>query len=219
MLRTKILLADDHQVVRLGLRTLLEAEPDFEVIGEAEDGTSTLELVDQLLPDVLVLDLMMPRLNGIEVSRQVHQYHPDVKIVMLSMFDSEAYVAEALKSGAQAYVLKSSTTTDLVEAVRCARADVRYLSPKLSERAINAYIQHVQKAKAGELDSYETLTPREREVLHLAALGHTNAEMANKLSISIRTVESHRSNMMRKLGLRSQLDLARYAMERGIIPL
>jgi len=218
MPRTKIILADDHQVVRLGLRTLLESESDFEVIGEAEDGTSALELVDQLLPDVLVLDLMMPHLNGIEVSRQVHKNHPKIHIVMLSMFDSEAYVVEALNSGAEAYVLKSSTTQDLVNAVRSVQSGQRYLSPTLSERAINAYIHHVKDAKSGELDTYETLTPREREVLHLAAQGHTNAEMAKKLSISVRTIESHRSNLMRKLGLRSQLDLARYAMDRGIIP-
>ena len=219
MNETRIVLADDHQVVRLGLRTLLESELDFRVIGEADDGISALKLVEQHQPDVLVLDLMMPRLNGVETARQAHQKYPHIHIVMLSMFDSEAYVVEALSSGAQAYVLKNSTTDDLVNAIRAVQDGQRYLSPKLSERAINAYIQHVQDAKAGELDSYETLTPREREVLHLAAQGDTNAHIAKQLSISVRTVESHRSNMMRKLGLRSQVDLARYAMDRGIIPL
>lgn len=215
---TTILLADDHQVVRLGLRTLLESESGFSVIGEAEDGYTALRLTEKLQPDVVILDLMMPGLNGIETARQISQKFPALNIVILSMFDSEAYVVEALNSGAQAYVLKSSTTDDLVTAIQTIQRGQRYLSPKLSEQAINAYIHHVQEAKTGEFDSLETLTPREREVLHLAAQGKHNAQIAEHLSISIRTVESHRSNMMRKLGLRSQIDLARYAIERGIIP-
>lgn len=215
---TKIILADDHQVVRLGLRTLLESEPDFEVIGEAEDGISALRLTELHRPDVVVLDLMMPRLNGVETSHQIHQKFPQIAIVMLSMFDNEAYVVEALNSGAKAYVLKTSTTDDLVAAIRAVQSGQRYLSPKLSDRAINAYMKYVQEAKAGELDSYETLTPREREVLHLTAEGKTNPQIAEHLSISTRTVESHRANMMRKLGLRSHIDLIRYAMGRNIIP-
>jgi len=216
---TNILLADDHQVVRLGLRTLLESEPGFRVVGEAEDGYATLKLVEQFLPDVVVLDLMMPGLNGIDTARQINQRYPDILIVILSMFDNEAYVVEALNSGAQAYVLKSSTTDDLVASVKAIKLGQRYLSPKLSEQAISAYIQQVKNAKSGEHDSYQTLTPREQEVLHMAAQGKTNAQMAEQLSVSVRTIESHRLNMMRKLGFRSQVDLVRFAMDRGIIPL
>lgn len=214
---TKILLADDHQVVRLGLRTLLESEPGFRVIAEARDGNSVLKLVEQHRPEVVVLDMMMPGLNGVEAARQIQQRFPEIGIVILSMFDNEAYVVEALYSGAQAYVLKSSTTDDLIVAIKSVLAGQRYLSPKLSEQAINTYIRYVQEAKSGELDVFETLTPRQRQVLLLAAGGKTNAQIAEQLSISVRTVESHRLNMMRKLGLRSQIDLARFAMDRGII--
>jgi two-component system response regulator NreC len=215
---TKIVLADDHQVVRLGLRTLLESEPGFQVVGEAGDGLEAIRMAERFSPDVVILDLLMPRLNGIQAAQQIQARFPHIRIVILSMFDSEAYVVEALSAGASAYVLKGSTTEDLVAAVREVLAGKRYLSPSLSERAIDAYIRYVQSAKAGELDVVETLTPREREVLHLAAQGYTNAEIAKMLTLSSRTVETHRLHMMRKLGLHSQVDLARFALERGILP-
>lgn len=218
MSTARIVLADDHQVVRLGLRTLLESEPGFQVVGRAGNGLEAVRMAERFSPDVIILDLMMPRLNGIEAARQIQARFPHIRIVILSMFDSEAYVVEALNAGASAYVLKGSTTEDLVAAVREVLAGKRYLSPSLSERAIDAYIRYVQSAKAGELNVVETLTPREREVLHLAAQGKTNAEIAKRLSISARTVETHRAHMMRKLGLHSQVDLARFALERGLLP-
>jgi DNA-binding NarL/FixJ family response regulator len=216
MSMTTIVLADDHHVVRQGLRSLLEAEPDFSVVGEASDGLETAQLVERLQPDVLVLDLMMPGLNGLEVTRQVGQRSPQTHVVILSMHANEAYVLEALQAGAAAYVVKESTSAELVRAVREAVAGRRYLSPPLSERAIEAYMQ---KAESAALDPYETLTAREREVLHLAAEGHNTAEIADRLFISRRTVETHRANLMRKLGLRSQTDLIRYALQRGILPM
>jgi two-component system response regulator NreC len=216
MSMTTIVLADDHHVVRQGLRSLLEAESDFSVVGEAGDGLEATQLVERLQPDVLVLDLMMPSLNGLEVTRQVSQRSPRTHVVILSMHPNEAYVLEALRAGAAAYVLKESTSAELVRAVREAVAGGRYLSPPLSERAIEVYMQ---KAKSVALDPYETLTAREREVLHLVAEGHTNAEIADRLFISRRTVETHRANLMRKLGLRTQTDLISYALRRGILPM
>lgn len=216
MSMTTIVLADDHHVVRQGLRSLLEAEPDFSVIGETADGLEATQLVERLQPDVLVLDLMMPGLNGLAVTRQVSQRLLRTHVVILSMHPNEAYVLEALRAGAAAYVLKESTSAELVRAVREAVAGRRYLSSPLSERAIEAYMQ---KAESAALDPYETLTAREREVLHLVAEGHANAEIADRLFISRRTVETHRANLMRKLGLRTQTDLIRYALQRGILPM
>lgn len=212
---TTIVLADDHQVVREGLRALLEAEPDFSVVGEAAEGLEAASLVERLKPHVLVVDLMMPGLSGLEVTRQVRQRSPQTHVVILSMYSTESYVLEALRNGAAGYVIKSSSAADLVSAVREVVAGRRYLSPPLSERAINAY---VKKAEATTLDPYETLTTREREILHLVAEGYTSAEIGDRLSISPRTVETHRANLMRKLGLETQTDLIRYALHRGIIP-
>lgn len=213
---TNIILADDHHIVRQGLRHLLEAEADFCIVGEAADGLETVEMVEQLQPDILVLDLMMPGLGGLDVTRQVKQRVPDTSVIILSMYSTEAYVMEALKNGASGYVLKKSTGDDLVRAVREVTAGRRYLSPPLSELAIEAY---VKKANQPEQDAYELLTDREREVFHLVAEGHTSSEIAARLSISSRTVEMHRSNLMRKLDLDNQTELIRYAIRRGILPL
>jgi len=212
----QLVLADDHSVVRRGLRALLEAEPSFTVIGEAGDGLEAAELVERLQPDVLVLDLMMPSLNGLEVTRRIKRRSPHTRVVILSMYADEAYVVEALRAGAEAYVLKESTADELVQAIHEAAAGRRYLSSPLSQRAIQSY---VEKAEAALLDPYETLTSREREVFQLAAEGHANAEIAARFSISSRTVETHRTHLMRKLGLRTQADLIRYALRKGILPM
>lgn len=209
-----VVLADDHQVVRQGLKALLEAEPDLRVVGEAGDGLQAIRRVEMLTPRILVLDLMMPGLNGLDVVRQLKKGSPHTNVVILSMYANEAYVLEALSNGAAAYVLKDSSSADLVHAVREAAAGRRYLSPPLSDRAIEVY---QEKARAATLDRYETLTARERAVLHLAAEGHTNAEVATRLGISARTAETHRSNLMHKLNLHTQADLIRYALRRGIV--
>ncbi len=213
--KTTILLVDDHHVVRQGLRALLEAEPDLSVVGEAADGLEVAKLVERLKPNVLVLDLMMPSLNGLEVTRHVRQRFTETRVVMLSMYANEAYVLQALRNGADGYVVKDATATELVRAVREAAAGRRYLSPPLSERAIEAY---VEKTHTGTLDLHERLTTREREVLQLAAEGSSNPQIAARLVISPRTAETHRANLMRKLGLNTQTDLIRYAMQRGILP-
>jgi DNA-binding NarL/FixJ family response regulator len=211
---TTIVLADDHPVVRQGMRALLEAEPDFRVIGEAGDGLEAAALVERLQPDVLVLDLMMPGLSGLETTRHVQKRAPRTRVVILSMHADESYVHEALRHGAAGYMLKTSNPTDLILAVREVAAGRRYLGPPLSEHAIEAY---VRKTGGTPPDPYETLTAREREVLHLAALGHSNAAIADRLGISRRTVETHRARVMDKLGLRNQADLIGYAIRRRII--
>ena len=214
---TTIVLADDHRIVREGFKALLASESDFSIVGETGNGLEAIRLVEQVKPDVLVLDLMMPGLNGLEVTRQIKQHGLDTRIIVLSMHANEAYVLEALRNGASAYILKDSSSADLVLAVREVVAGRRYLSPPLSEPAIEAY---VQKAKNAETrDIYETLTAREREVLQLSAEGFTSSEIAARLFISPRTVETHRANVMHKLSLRSQTDLIRYALQRGILPL
>ena len=213
---TTIVLADDHHIVRQGLRALLEGESDLTVVGEAGDGLETVQSVEELNPKVLVLDLMMPGLNGLDVLKQIKKRVPQTQIVILSMYSNEAYVLEALSNGASAYVLKDSHSNELIQAVREAAAGRRYLSPPLSARAIEVY---QEKAKAATIDKYETLTTREREVLHLAAEGHTNNEIAARLGISSRTAETHRSNLMHKLDLHTQADLIRFALRRGLIPM
>jgi two-component system response regulator NreC len=211
-----IVIAEDHAVVRLGVRTLFEAEPDFRLVGEVADGLGVVPLVDRMQPNVLVLDLMMPGLDGFEIVRQVAKRDRKTAIVVFSMHANEAYVSEALRNGAGAYVLKGNDASELVQAVRAVAAGQRYLSPPLSEWAINAY---VEKAQATELDLFDTLTTREREILHLVAEGHTSPQIAEQLFISTRTVETHRSNLLRKLGLHTQTDLVRYALRHGILPL
>jgi DNA-binding NarL/FixJ family response regulator len=210
-----ILLVDDHPIVRQGLRTLLQAETDFIVIGEASSGIEALGLLERCRPDVLVIDLMMPGVTGLEVVQQSRQLSPQTRVIILSMHGDEAYVLQALKCGAMGYVLKGAEPGDLILGVREVIAGRRFLSAPLSERAIEVYIQ---RGRESEQDPHEMLTTREREVLQLAAQGLTNHAIAATLSISPRTVEIHRANMMHKLGLRHQADLVRYAMRRGILP-
>jgi two-component system response regulator NreC len=211
-----IVLADDHPVVRRGMQTLLEAEPDFAIIGEAGDGLESVRLVENLQPDVLILDLMMPGLSGLEALRIIRKRSPRTRVVVLSMHNTNAFVAEALKNGATGYVLKGSDEQNLVRAVREAAAGRRFLSPPVTERAIDAYIE---QARAASLDPHDTLTAREREVLQLTAEGKTGPEIAARLHISHRTVENHRANLMRKLLLKNQSELVRYALRRGLISL
>lgn len=213
---TTILLADDHQLVRQGLKALLENVSGMQVVGEAGDGLRAFEEAERLRPDVVVLDLMMPGMSGLEVTRKIAEQLPECRIVVLSMHADESYVLEALRNGASGYVLKAATGSELAQAIREVVAGRRYLSPPLSDRAIEVYLD---KARSGSLDVYDTLSEREREVLQLAAQGLSNAEIAARLFISPRTVETHRAHLMRKLGLRSHVDLVRYAILKGIIPL
>lgn len=209
-----IVLADDHPIVREGLRALLAAEPGYSVVGEAADGLTAARLVEQLQPAVLVVDLMMPGLGGLEVTRLVRGLVAPPQVVVLSIHADEIYVLDALRSGAAAYVLKENDTAELIMAVRAVAAGQRYLSPPLSERAIDSYIR---QSHATPIDAFELLTAREREVLKLTAEGCTSAAIAAQLHISPRTAETHRANLMRKLGLHGQAELARFALQRGIL--
>jgi DNA-binding NarL/FixJ family response regulator len=211
-----LVLADDHHVVRQALRTLLESEPGFVVVGEASDGLRVADLVARLEPDVLLADLMMPGLNGMEVTRQVRKRCANTRVILLSMHMNEAHVLEALRSGVHGYVRKDATASDLIGAIRAVMAGQLYMSPPFSDQAIDAYRQ---RAEESAVDPYERLTAREREVLHLAAEGLGNTEMAARLGISPRTAETHRARVMQKLGLRRLADLVRFALRRGLMPL
>jgi two-component system response regulator NreC len=194
---------------------MLENEPGFSVVGETGGGLETIRMVSELKPDVLVLDIMMDDVSGIEVARQVTKNSPRTAIVILSMYSSKGYILEALHAGARGYVVKKSATTELVQAVREVVVGRRYLGQYVCDVVVNAYLE---KAETGTLTPYDSLSSREREVLHLAAHGYTNTEIAERLYIGRRTVETHRANAMRKLDLQTQFDLIRYALQRGILP-
>jgi two-component system, NarL family, response regulator NreC len=209
-----IVLADDHTVVHEGLRALLAAESDIAVIGEANDGLEAIRLTEKLQPQVLLVDLGMPNLNGLEVTRQVRKRFPHIKVIVLSMHSNEAYVLEAIRNGASGYVLKGSSVSEVIKAIRKVAAGGRFLSASLSEEALDAYIE---KAKTSPADPYDTLTVREREILQMTAESQSSATIGRRLFISPRTVEIHRQNAMRKLGLRNQSELVRFALKKGIL--
>jgi len=208
----KVALIDDHPIVRQGLRNLLQTEPSFSVVAEADDGITGLDLVQRVKPDVLIVDLMMPGLNGLDLIKQVLKRLPRLRILVLSMQSADSYVVEALDSGAAGYVLKETGPSEVIEAIRTVVAGKRYLSPKLEQRVLNA-----STGKKKLTDPYDTLTPREREILHLIVEGLSSPQIAKKLVLSPRTVELHRSRIMKKLDLHNQTDIFRYALERGIL--
>ena len=219
--RVTIVLADDHAIVRQGLRTLLESDPQFEVVGEAADGREAIELVKRRKPMVLIADLMMPGLNGLETTRKVLRLKSKTRVIVLSMYRNEAYVLEALKIGAAGYIAKESGGAELFQAIREVVAGRRYLSPIISEAAIDSYSSMgtiLKKAQAGSPDLYDTLTARERKVLQLVVEGVTNRDMGARLKIGSRAAEIHRAALMRKLGLNTRRKLILYALKRGVAP-
>lgn len=204
-----ILIADDHPMFRQGLRGLLERE-GFEVVGEAADGHEAARLARQLKPDIAVLDLGMPRLNGIEAARDIYKRAPGTQVVLLTMYEDDAYVLEALRAGIRGYVLKAQAAADLLAAIREVLRGAVYLSPGISETVINAYVSK-QELPA------DPLTNRERQVLQLVAEGHTTKQIAQMLGVSVKTAESHRTRMMQKLAIHETASLVRYAIRRGFI--
>ena len=210
---TTAILADDHDIVRRGLRGILESEGACRIVAEASDGLSAAQLVDKHKPQILVLDLNMPRLHGIEVLRQTRVSSPTTRVIVLSMHSDEPYVIESLRAGAMAYILKGSESQEILQALKEVLAGRRFLSATLSEWAINALVSK----PADESDPLHSLTQRERMVVQLAAEGNNNSEIAEKLFISPRTAETHRTNLLRKLGLHTQTDLVRFAIRKGLI--
>ena len=208
----EIILAEDHQMVREALRLLLDSQPDFQVLAETGDGLEAIQMLEKYKPNILTLDLIMPGSSGLEVTRRAKRASPGTKVIILSMHDTEGYVAEVLRMGASGYVLKRSSSEDLILAIRQVLAGNLYLSPGLNEHIIYSYLKHSKDAAVR--DPYETLTPRERDIFHLAAEGWSNPQIAERLSLSVRTVEMHRGNLMKKLGVKTQTDLVKYDVKR-----
>jgi DNA-binding NarL/FixJ family response regulator len=206
----RIVIADDHGIVRSGLRALLERQGDLEVIAEASDGAEARDLVISEQPDLAILDVKMPNLTGLEATREIREAAPDVSVLILSMHDDERYLFEALKAGASGYVLKSQADEDLLHAIRAVERGEPFLSPDAQRALIKDVLER------GD-EPHDELTPREQEVVKLAAEAHTNREIAEILGLSEKTVENHRSNAMRKLGMRDRVELVRYAIRRGLI--
>ena len=212
---TRIVLADDHTIVRKGLRLLLENVPEFEVVADAADGRRAVALVEEHHPDVIVMDIAMPLLNGIEAARQISSRSPHAAIVFLSMHSDEAYVIKALKAGARAYLLKDSAENDLIDAVKAVTAGKSFFSPAIRKVLAEDYMRQMQEH--GVEDSFELLTTREREILQLLAEGKSNKEVAGLLNLSLYTIETHRGNIFQKLNLHSTADLILYAVRKGVI--
>jgi two-component system response regulator NreC len=210
---TKILIADDHAVVRAGLRAVLQTNPELELAGEASGGLEALELVQQIHPDVLVLDLSMPDLDGISVTRQVKETNPQTRILILTVHEDEALLREAIKAGASGYILKRAAESELVSAIQVILRGDLYVDPSL----LRSLLDEQAKSKPAQPELVEPLTPREVDVLKLIVEGYTNRQIAEKLSISTRTVEGHRANLSEKLGLHSRVELVRFARDHGII--
>jgi two-component system response regulator NreC len=215
MRKTRVLLADDHQLMRSGVRLMLEREPDIAVVGEAGDGREAVALAKTLKPEVVVMDIGMPNLNGIEAALQMTQHNPELAVVMLSMHSDESYVLRALKAGARGYLLKDSAEADLIKAVHVVAGGKSFFSPAVSKVLLDDYVRKLKRS--GAEDAYDLLTPREREILQLIAEGKSNKDVANLLNLSVYTVESHRSNLMEKLNLKGVPELILYAVRKGII--
>ena len=213
MPKAKILLVEDHIVVRQGIKALLSDEPDLEIVGEADDGRAALLAVLKLQPDLVLMDISMPGLNGIEATRQIRQRHPEVKVVVLSMHANEEYVFQVLRAGASGYVLKQSDSSEVLTAIRAALSGGSFLSPPISRAVIDDYVRRAEAR--GQESDLDLLTSREREVLQLLAEGLSNREIAEQLNISVKTVETHRSNMMNKLDVDSKTELVKYALRKG----
>ncbi len=214
MSKIRILFADDHPVVRLGLRALIDAEPDMEVVGEAVNGLEAVELTQKLAPDVVIMDISMPELDGLEATRRIRDCCPGVQVLVLTVHAHERYLFPVLKAGAAGYVLKSTVDTELINAIRTVAAGGAFLYPDAARMLLQDYVARLQQE---DKDVYDTLSEREREVLKLCALGYTGSQIGEQLFLSSKTVETYRSRIMQKLGLHTRADLVKYALARGLL--
>jgi two-component system response regulator NreC len=217
MNKMRVLIAEDHVIVREGLRALLEAQADIEVVGEATDGEETVIKTKEVQPDIVLMDITMPVMNGLEATRLIKQYSPDVKILVLTMHEGDEYFFEFLYAGASGYFIKGGSSTELISALRAVWHGDVFLYPTMAKKLLGDYLQRV--GTGSDKESYDGLTNREREILKLIAEGNTNQEIAQLLFLSITTVQTHRAHIMAKLGLRSPTELVKYAIRRGFITL
>ncbi len=215
MNKIRVILAEDHTIVRQGLRSLLEQSDDIEVIAEAEDGREAVNKTEQLKPDIVLMDISMPILNGIEATRQIKKKFPDIKVLILTMHTTEEYISQILHAGASGYLVKKSAHHELLSAIKAIQKGNSYLSPLVSKKVVDQYLQKTQDDI--KQDRYEKLTTREREVLQLIAEGKANKEIAELLYLSVKTVETHKAHLMEKLNLHTTTDLIKYAIQKGII--
>lgn len=215
MAKIRVLLADDHAIVREGVKMILAKEPDFEVVGEAQDGRQALELVERMKPNVVVMDLSMPEMGGIEATQQVKERYAGVNVIALTMHEDESYVFKLLRAGASGYVLKRAAAQDLVQAVRAAAKGEAFLYPSVARKVVEDYLKRVETGE--ERERYDGLTEREKEILTHIAQGLSNQQIAQKLYISIKTVQTHRAHILEKLGLHDRTELVRYAIRKGLI--
>jgi len=217
MKKIKILIADDHKILRQGIISLLKSQPELEVVAEAYDGREAVQRAKELKPDVVLMDIGMPNLNGLEATRQIRKFNPKVKVLILTIHNNEEYIFQSLQAGASGYLLKETAVEDLISAIHSAQKDDSFLSPGISKTVIDAFLRKTSKER--EPTAFDTLTPREREILQLIAEGHSNPEIAKLLYISKKTVEAHRSHIMEKLDIHDVVDLVKYAIRKGIVNL
>jgi DNA-binding NarL/FixJ family response regulator len=213
--KKRIFIAEDHAILRQGLRSLLSSRDDLEVVGEAEDGLETIRCVGESKPDLVLLDLSMPRMDGISAIKEIKKSYPETKILALTMYKKEEYILEVFKSGAEGYCLKSSDYEELLIAIKAVLSGKQFISPEVSEKVLEGYLEGQKTIK--EKSSWDTLTQREREVLKLVGEGYKNKEIADYLCISVKTVEKHRANIMQKLELHTASALTSYAIEMGLV--
>jgi len=213
--KIRVLLADDHTILRAGLRMMIDAQPDIEVIGEASDGRQALIETQRLQPDVVLMDITMPEMNGIEATRQIKRAGDTPRVLILTMHENAEYLFQVLRAGASGYILKEAASAELISAIRIVNSGRFYMSPSAQSMMVGDYLQRVRSGE--ERDSYSALTEREREILKLVAEGHTNNQIAERLFISPKTVDTHRTHIMDKLNLHSRAELVKYAMRRGLL--
>lgn len=212
--KLRVLLADDHMIVREGLKTLINAQSDMEVVGEAENGLVALQCAADLSPDVVVMDVSMPEMNGVEATRRLKKEAPEIKIVVLTVYEDISFLRQLLKAGASGYVIKRAVVDELVHAVRICASGGAYIEPALAGQVLSSYIS---RASAAGSPSELELSDRETQVLRLVAYGYSNKEIAAKLSISVKTVETYKIRLMGKLNLRSRVEMVRYALRQGLM--